>query len=104
MFTLETNFALPDELISLIRLLSMPRVEWERTRDRGKVPKPKADIDILRIADSVLKMRMEDYKTSLEVCELIFLLFTSSSYVTFRKMKRFLKPQKKSTLTNIWPL
>ena len=103
MFTLETSFSLPDELISFVRLLSMPKVEWERTRDKGKFPKPKTDIDVLRIAEIVLRKRLEDYKTSLNVRGLILFLFASSSPITCRKMKPFSSPQKK-TLINTWPM
>lgn len=47
----------------------MPLVGWERARHKGKPPKPKVDVDVLRIAESVLKKRLGDYKTTLEVCE-----------------------------------
>jgi hypothetical protein len=72
------NFAIPEELISLVRLLAMPRVEWERTREKGKVPKPKADVSILRIVESVLRKRLDEYKTTLEVCGIVASFFAPS--------------------------
>ncbi|KAF8517662.1 hypothetical protein JB92DRAFT_2905584 [Gautieria morchelliformis] len=66
LFTLETNFAIPEELISLIRLLAMPRVEWERTQEKGKVPRPKTDVGVLQIVETVLRKRLDEYKTTLE--------------------------------------
>ena len=64
---LETNLELPESLISLLRLLLSPDDEWEKARDKGKPPKPKIDERVLTLILSVLRRRLEEYPTSLEV-------------------------------------
>ena len=49
-FVLETDLTLPDQLISFIRLLLFPKEEWDKTRDKGKLPKPKIDGDLIAVA------------------------------------------------------
>lgn len=66
-FVLETDLTLPDQLISFIRLLLLPKEEWDKTRDKGKLPKPKIDRDLIAVALEVLKERQRDYTTTLEV-------------------------------------
>lgn len=45
----------------------MPRYQWEKTRSKGRFPKPKIDVDIRLVAETVLETRLGLYKTSLEV-------------------------------------
>ena len=66
-FILETSFRLPQGLVSLIGLLTMQCDQWEKTRSKGRLPKPPNDVDIRRIAETVLETRFGRYKTSLEV-------------------------------------
>jgi N-lysine methyltransferase SETD6 len=86
-FTLETNYALPDELVSLIRLLLMPGVEWEKTKGKGKLPKPKMDNVVLQIAESVLKKLLENYKTTLEVCKINPILVLLPDCITWLNLQ-----------------
>jgi N-lysine methyltransferase SETD6 len=65
---IETDLALPDGLVSFVRLLLLDAAEWSKTRDKGKVPKPKpVDGPVLRILAVVLEKRLSEYSTSLEV-------------------------------------
>lgn len=68
-FVLESP-TLPAPLISLIRLLLSQNGEWEKARDKGKLPKGKiGDEDgvIVDVGERVLWRRLGEYPTSLEV-------------------------------------
>ncbi|KAF8581597.1 SET domain-containing protein [Ramaria rubella] len=82
-FTLDNSLALPNAFISLIRLLSLSKDEWEKTRAKGKVPKPIEDMDILRVAESVLTKKLGSYRTALEEDEAL-LNVTRPSCIKFR--------------------
>jgi N-lysine methyltransferase SETD6 len=71
-FVLESDLELPLELISLVRLLLLPLDEWTMARDKGKPPKPKADLETLNIIHDVLDKRLKGYPTTVKVCELHF--------------------------------
>lgn len=58
---------MPDELISLARLLLQTKAEWEKTKAKGKVPKPAMDATIAAIAIDVLERRLKEYPTSIQV-------------------------------------
>ena len=64
---LETDLELPEALISMVRLLLLPDDEWAKARDKGKPPKPKVDPQLLSLVLLVLRRRLEEYPTSLEV-------------------------------------
>ena len=64
---LETDLELPEALISMIRLLLLPDGEWVKVRDKGRPPKPKVDPQLLSLVLLVLRRRLEEYPTSLEV-------------------------------------
>lgn len=66
-FVLEFDLELPLAMISIIRLLLLPAGEWEKARDKGKPPKPKADQEVLVIMADVLVQRMKEYATTLKV-------------------------------------
>ena len=66
-FILETEHKIPDELISFLRLLLLPGSEWEKTRQKSKIPKPKADNEILKVALDVLTQRLSLYPNTAEV-------------------------------------
>lgn len=61
MFVIGTDCELSTEFISFARLLLLPKADWEKTKSKGKLPKPNADIDILRLAVDVLQRRTKDY-------------------------------------------
>jgi hypothetical protein len=71
-FVLESDLELPPELISLVRLLLLPLDEWTRARDKGKPPKPKADLEALNIIHDVLAQRLKGYPTTVKVHEYVF--------------------------------
>lgn len=66
-----TDCEVPEELVSFVRLLLFPQDEWEKIRNKGKLPKPKVDIALLFIIADVLRRRAQDYPTSLEDDELL---------------------------------
>jgi len=67
MFVFEWDFELPPALISFVRLLTLPQEDWERTREKGKVPKAKVDVGVLGVVGEVLGRRIGLYPTSIQV-------------------------------------
>ncbi|GJE92752.1 SET domain-containing protein [Phanerochaete sordida] len=65
-FVVGTDCELPPEMVSLARLLLQPKADWEKTRAKGKVPKPTMDATIAAIAVDVLQRRLQEYPTSIE--------------------------------------
>ena len=64
--------ALPPALIAFARLLNLSENDWEKTVEKGKVPKPKIDfetdgLEVVEILKAVMKMRLKEYRGSLEV-------------------------------------
>ena len=66
-FVLRTDCELPEELVSLERLLLLSKEEWAKTAKKSKLPKPKVDVDVLTVAIDVLEARLKEYPTSLDV-------------------------------------
>jgi len=66
-FVIESDFAVPDELISFVKLVSCPKDEWEKVRLKSKPPKPKLDISVFPLLVDVLQKRLERYPTRLQV-------------------------------------
>ena len=54
-------------MVSLIRLVTVPPTEWEKAREKGKPPKPKADTFVLQVIADALTQRLEKYPTTIEV-------------------------------------
>ena len=54
-------------MTSFARLLLMPRDEWEKTQRKGKPPKGKPDAATLSLATKVLRARLAEYPTTLQV-------------------------------------
>ncbi|KAI0666004.1 SET domain-containing protein [Trametes maxima] len=65
-FVLRTDCELPEELVSFVRLLLLPKDEWERTARKSKLPKPKVDKDVLSVSANVLESRLKEYPTTAE--------------------------------------
>lgn len=66
-FVLETDLQLPESLIALARVLLSLDGEWEKARDKGKMPKPKIDDQVLSVTLQVLRSRLGEYPTTIEV-------------------------------------
>lgn len=64
---LETDLAIPDPLVSFMRLLLSSEDDWTKLRDKGKLPKPRTDKDVLNMVVAVLQERQADYLTTLAV-------------------------------------
>lgn len=65
-FVVGTDCELPPEMVSLARLLLQSKADWEKTKSKGKVPKPNMDGTIAAIAMDVLQRRLQEYPTSIE--------------------------------------
>jgi hypothetical protein len=73
-FVFETDHALPEALLSFVRLLLLSGPEWTKARDKSKLPKPRPlDKDGARIVCSALRARLREYASTLEVREHLFL-------------------------------
>lgn len=76
-----TDCELSPELISLTRLLLKNKADWDKTKSKGKLPKPVMDATVAAIAIDVLQHRLKEYPTSLEVSTSSFRRNNSSSSV-----------------------
>jgi Rubisco LSMT substrate-binding len=65
-FVVDFSNELPEEIISFARLLMMSAPEWEKTKRKSKLPKPKVDDAVLSVAADVVRMRLSDYPTTIE--------------------------------------
>ena len=57
-------------MLSFVNLLVLNELEWQKTRLRGKPPKPKATDDVLTIIEIAILLRLERYPTTIEVSDL----------------------------------
>ncbi|KAL0575683.1 Ribosomal lysine N-methyltransferase 4 [Marasmius crinis-equi] len=62
----ESDADLPQAMILLIRLLTLPDDEWKKAKQKGKLPKAKADAQALGIASRVLEDRLSQYPTNIK--------------------------------------
>ncbi|KAI0037825.1 RuBisCo LSMT C-terminal, substrate-binding domain-containing protein, partial [Auriscalpium vulgare] len=65
-FILEYPDELPDDFISFLRVLSISEPEWQKTKLKSKLPKPKLDSEVLSVAVDVLQRRLSAYPTSID--------------------------------------
>ncbi|KAL5528774.1 RMS1 [Sanghuangporus sanghuang] len=81
-FVVGTDFELPDDMVSFLKLL-LSLEDWERARTKDKAPKPKLDQDaklrILPYVLSVIERRMARYPTSLDHDETLLALSSTLS-------------------------
>ncbi|KAI0088157.1 SET domain-containing protein [Irpex rosettiformis] len=80
-FVVFTDCDLPQELISLTRLLLQSEAEWIKTQTKGKLPKPMVDSDLLSVAIEVLQSRLAEYPTSVQEDEALLADGTLSTNV-----------------------
>ena len=57
---------IPEAILAFTRLILF-ETEWERAKTKGKPPKAKADAQTLQVLKDVLRRRLEDYPTILQV-------------------------------------
>jgi hypothetical protein len=57
---------LPPALVSFIRIILFDS-EWDRSKNKGKPPKPRLDLVTLSVMKETLEKRLEDYQTTLQV-------------------------------------
>lgn len=67
MFVLDSSNDVPEELSSFVRLLMMSAPEWEKTKRKSKLPKPKEDEVALSVTADVVRRRLAEYPTTIEV-------------------------------------
>ncbi|KAF8499657.1 SET domain-containing protein [Russula emetica] len=65
-FVVDFSNELPEEMASFSRLLMMSAPEWEKTKRKSKLPKPKVDDVVLSVAADVVRRRLSDYPTTIE--------------------------------------
>lgn len=70
-FIICTDCELPSELISMTRLLLQSDVEWHKTQQKSKLPKPLVDADVLTVVIEVLQNRLAEYPTTTEVSQCV---------------------------------
>ncbi len=61
-----SSIEVPLSLLSFTRLILFDS-EWERSKIKGKPPRPKLDVIALSVIKRALEKREEDYSTPLEV-------------------------------------
>ncbi|KAF9010631.1 hypothetical protein BDQ17DRAFT_1234041 [Cyathus striatus] len=65
-FDFEYDFAISPGFLSLVRLLLLHDDEWKKAKDKGKPPKPKVDVEVLKCISGVLQRRLQEYPTTPE--------------------------------------
>jgi len=65
-FVVDFSDELPEEMSSFVRLLMMSAPEWEKTKRKSKLPKPKVDDAVLSVAADIVRRRLLDYLTTIE--------------------------------------
>jgi len=56
----------PPAFVSFTRLILFDS-EWDRSKAKGKPPRPKAELMTLKVMKKVLEQRLEEYATTLDV-------------------------------------
>jgi SET domain-containing protein 6 len=56
----------PEEMFSFVRLMMMSATEWEKTKHKAKLPKPKKDKVALSVTADVVRRRLAEYPTTIE--------------------------------------
>ncbi|KZO95503.1 SET domain-containing protein [Calocera viscosa TUFC12733] len=60
-FVLDTTYDLPEDMLSLIRLLLLTQEDWEKAQSKGKPPRPKLDEKSYEVVKVVLQKRLAMY-------------------------------------------
>lgn len=68
-FIIDTDPIIPAALTSLTRLLLLTQEEWEKTREKGRPPKSKFDLQVSPLLRRIIETRLTGYQSpDLEVC------------------------------------
>lgn len=76
----EEEGPMPDELVTMLRILLATKEEFRKWQEKEKLPSPKLSPSIIDLGREILRSRLGQYPTSIEVC-LIFL--SRSSIFTY---------------------
>jgi len=66
-FVVDSSNDVPEEISSFVRLLMMSAPEWEKTKRKSRLPKPKEDEVALSVTADVVRRRLTEYPTTIEV-------------------------------------
>ena len=61
-----SSLEFPPAFVSFTRLILFDS-EWDRSKAKGKPPRPKAELTTLKVMKKVLERRLEEYATTLDV-------------------------------------
>lgn len=62
-FIIDTDPILPEALLSLTRLLLLTQAEWEKTREKGRPPKAKFDLQVSPLLRRIFETRLTGYQS-----------------------------------------
>ncbi|KAH9033284.1 SET domain-containing protein [Lactarius pseudohatsudake] len=65
-FVVDSSNDVPEEISSFVRLLMMSAPEWEKTKRKSRLPKPKEDEAALSVTADVVRRRLAEYPTTIE--------------------------------------
>ncbi|KAI9442566.1 SET domain-containing protein [Lactarius indigo] len=65
-FVVDSSNDVPEEISSFVRLLMMSALEWEKTKRKSRLPKPKEDEAALSVTADVVRRRLAEYPTTIE--------------------------------------
>ncbi|KAH9083935.1 SET domain-containing protein [Lactarius deliciosus] len=65
-FVVDSSDDVPEEISSFVRLLMMSAPEWEKTKRKSRLPKPKEDEAALSVTADVVRRRLAEYPTTIE--------------------------------------
>ncbi|KAF8264796.1 SET domain-containing protein [Lactarius quietus] len=65
-FVVDSSNDVPEDMSSFVRLLMMSAAEWEKTKQKAKLPKPKEDKVALSVTADVVRRRLTEYPTTIE--------------------------------------
>jgi len=65
-FVVDSSNDEPEEMFSFVRLMMMSAAEWEKTKRKAKLPKPKEDKVALSVTADVVRRRLTEYPSTIE--------------------------------------
>ena len=89
MFVVDSSNDVPEEMFSFVRLLMMSAPEWEKTKQKSKLPKPKEDKVALSVTADVVRRRLTEYPTTIEVSLSKKLALINLFHIRFRMTRLY---------------
>jgi hypothetical protein len=88
-FVVDSSNDVPEEMSSFVRLLMMSAPEWEKTKQKAKLPKPKEDKVALTVTADVVRRRLTEYPTTIEVSLSEKLALINLIHIRFRMTRLY---------------